>query len=278
MSRRIPNVLTIAGSDPSGGAGIQADLRTFAALGVYGCSALTALTSQNTLEVTAIHLVPPPFLRQQLDAVFTDVRIDAVKIGMTGSAETIEVIADALRVYRPPFVVLDPVLRASTGAALLDSAALRVLLSELLPLVTVVTPNTYEVGMLLGIDAPDSVSAARAAARALTGRRARAVLVTGGHLADPTVSVDVLDDGSDVQESSVSRVPGTGTHGTGCTLTSAIAAFLALGSELPRACRDAQGFVARAIMHAPELTVGRGTGPVHQLGTTWNRHQDDAAV
>jgi hydroxymethylpyrimidine/phosphomethylpyrimidine kinase len=269
MSQAVPNVLSIAGSDPSGGAGVQADLRTFAALGVYGCAALTALTAQNTMGVSATHMVPASFLRRQLDAVFADVRVDAVKIGMLGTADAVVAVADVLRTHRPPLVVLDPVLRASTGAPLLDEGGMRALREELLPLVTVVTPNADEAGRLLRRPAPRSVPEARAAATLLVARGGRAAVVTGGHMPDLHLSVDVLHDGQDVHECRVPRVVGTGTHGSGCTFSSAIAALLALGLPLPRACREAQRFVAEAIARASELNVGRGAGPVHQLGALW---------
>lgn len=271
MSSRVPNVLSVAGSDPSGGAGIQADLKTFAALGAYGCAVITALTAQNTVELSAVFPIPPEFLSLQLEAVFTDIQVDAVKIGMLGSADAVRAVAAVLRVYRPAFVVLDPVLRASTGASLLDSDALDVLRGELLPLVTVVTPNADETGALLGIAAPRSVAEAREAANLLTELGVGAALVTGGHLADTEFSVDVLHDGHVVRELRVPRVPIAGTHGTGCTLSSAVAALLALGHGLPRACAEAQQFVAASIARGGDLQVGRGVGPVHPLGELWAR-------
>jgi hydroxymethylpyrimidine/phosphomethylpyrimidine kinase len=271
MSDEIRNVLSIAGSDPSGGAGIQADLKTFAALGVYGCAALTALTAQNTVEVSALFAVPPAFLCRQLDAVFTDIRVDAVKIGMLGSVGAVRTVAAALRVYRPPVVVLDPVSRATTGARLMDADALGALRDELLPLVTVVTPNADEAGALLGIAAPRSVAEAREAARLLTVRGVAAALVTGGHLADADVSVDVLYDGREIREHRVSRVHSAHTHGTGCTLSSAVAALLARRYGLPQACAEAQQFVAASIARGADLRVGRGRGPVHQFGELWAR-------
>lgn len=273
MSVRVRNVLSIAGSDPSGGAGIQADLRTFAALGVYGCAALTALTAQNTMTTTAVFAVPGHLLRAQLDAVFSDVRVDAVKIGMLGSAEAVMEVADALRRYRPPFVVLDPVLRSSTGATLMEHAGQVMLRDELLPLVTVVTPNAAEAAALLGIAVPRSVSDARASAELLVSRGARAALVTGGHLADADASVDVLHDGRSTYESRVPRHAGPGAHGSGCTLSSAIASMLARGDELPVACAESQRFVAESIRRARQLDAGRGVPPAHQLGALWERAQ-----
>ena len=265
----VRNVLSIAGSDPSGGAGIQADLKTFAALGVYGCAAVTALTAQNTMGVFGVFPVPGEFLRQQLDAVFADVRIDAVKIGMLGSAAAIRTIAEVLRIHQPRFVVLDPVLRATTGAQLLATDAIATLCDELLPLVTLVTPNATEAGALVGVNAPRTVTGARDVAALLVKRGARAVLITGGHLEDDAHSVDVLHDGLRIYTTSVERVPAGDTHGTGCTLSSAIAALLARGRALPEACAEAQQFVADAIVRSVDLSAGDGARPVHQLGRLW---------
>ena len=267
--RTVRNVLSIAGSDPSGGAGIQADLKTFAALGVYGCAAITALTAQNTTGVLGLFPVPAEFLRQQLDAVFADVRIDAVKIGMVGSAAAIRTLAAVLRIYQPPFVVLDPVLRATTGARLLATDTIATLCDELLPLVTLVTPNASEAGALVGVNAPRTVADARNVAALLVTRGARAALITGGHLEDDAHSVDVLHDGISIHLTSLERVPAGDTHGTGCTLSSAIAALLARGRALPEACAEAQQFVADAIARSVDLSAGEGARPVHQLGRLW---------
>lgn len=269
MGSRVPNVLSIAGSDPSGGAGIQADLRTFAALGVYGCAALTALTAQNTVAVSAVFPVPADFVRQQLEAVFSDIELSAVKIGMLGSLAAARVVADILRAYSPPFVVLDPVMRASTGAVLLADDALRALRDELMPLATIVTPNAFEAGVLAGTPAPRSVREAHDAAQRLVAHGARAVLVTGGHLDEPDVSVDVLHMDSDTFEYRVPRIAAIETHGTGCTLSSAIAAFLARGHALPDACERAQRFVSDAIARRDELHAGHGAAPVYQRGAAW---------
>ncbi|MGI8765110.1 MAG: bifunctional hydroxymethylpyrimidine kinase/phosphomethylpyrimidine kinase [Gemmatimonadaceae bacterium] len=271
MSLRTVNVLSIAGSDPSGGAGIQADLKTFAALGVYGCAALTALTAQNTVEVSGVFSIPVDFLRRQLEAVFTDVSVDAVKIGMLGTADTVRMVAAVLRAYQLPYVVLDPVLHATTGARLLDADALDALRGELLPLVTIVTPNADEAGALLGIAPPRSVAEARKAAAMLVERGGSAALVTGGHLADAEFCVDVLHDGSTLWEFPVPRAPSGRTHGTGCTLSSAVAALLARGHGLQQACAEAQRFVAASITRGADLRVGRGARPVHQLGDLWAR-------
>lgn len=270
MTHIVPNVLTIAGSDPSGGAGIQADLRSFAALGVHGCAIPAALTAQNTMEVSAVFAVPHEFLRQQIDVLFADIRVDALKIGMLGSAGAVRVVAESLGRYQPPFVVLDPVLRASTGASLLQAEALAVFRDELMPLATLVTPNAQEAGALLGRAAPRSIAEARDAAQLLVNLGARAALVTGGHLDSADVCVDVLHDGSMLHEWHVPREHVADTHGTGCTLSAAIAALLARGLALTEACREAQLFVAESIRLAPELSVGKGAGPVHQLGAMWH--------
>ena len=271
MNSLVPNVLSIAGSDPSGGAGIQADLKTFAALGVFGCAAITALTAQNTVRVSGVLAVPADFLRAQLESVFTDIDIAAVKIGMLGNADAVHVVAEALRRHRPPFVVLDPVFHASTGASLLDSTALEALWNELLPLVSVVTPNAFEAGALLGIGAPRSVGDAAAAAERIVARGVRAALVTGGHLERRDICIDVLHDGNAVAEFRVPRVEAAGTHGTGCVLSSAIAAFVANGMSLHAACASAQRVAAESVARSVELRVGHGVGPVHPLGALWAR-------
>ena len=268
----VTNVLSIAGSDPSGGAGIQSDLKTFAALQVYGCAVITALTAQNTVEIPAVFPVPADFVRQQIDVLFADVTVHAVKIGMLGTAAVIREVADALRTHRPGVIVLDPVLGASTGAPLLEADALTALLEELLPLATVITPNAQEAGMLLGRAAPLSIADARDAARALTVLGARAALVSGGHLEGHSACVDVLDDGTATHEFSVPRITcPASTHGTGCTLSSAIAALMARGADLAQACAAGQVFVAESIRHGAALRVGHGAGPVHQLGALWAR-------
>lgn len=266
----VPNLLTIAGSDPSGGAGILADLRTFAALGVYGCAVPAALTAQNSVGVFAVHDVPGSFLRRQLDALFDDVRVAGVKVGMLGSAENVATVAAVLRERRPPCVVVDPVLRATTGASLLDADALDLLRTELLPLATVVTPNAPEAGILLDERAPATPAEARSAAARLVARGVRAVIVTGGHVAGARESVDVLHDGHSAREFRVPRIAGRSAHGTGCTYSSALAALLAMGRTLDEAALAAQRRVADGIRDASALGVGAGAPPVHQLGALWS--------
>lgn len=267
----VPNLLSIAGSDPSGGAGIQADLKTFAALGVHGCAVIAALTAQSTRGVTAVWPVPAAFLAQQLETLLADVHVAAVKIGMLGTADAVHTVAEVLRRRAMSFVVLDPVMMASAGGRLLDAGGIDALRRELLPLATLVTPNTEEAGILLGRAAPRSVDEARRAALALHEAGAARVLVTGGHLVAGEECVDVLYDDGRLTELRTARVAGPGTHGTGCTLSSAIAALLAQGIALPEACARAQRFVAAGIAASGALAVGAGRGPVHQLHEVWTR-------
>ncbi len=257
-----PVALPIAGSDSSGGAGIQADLKTFAAFGVYGASVVTALTAQNTCGVRGVEHVPPAFVARQLDAVLDDLKVGAAKTGMLGRAAVVEVIADHLRRRPVPHLVIDPVMVATSGDLLLQPDAVAVLRSRLLPLATIVTPNLREAGALLGTEVV-SLDGMRAAARALVERLgAQAALVTGGHLADTAAAaVDVLCDGVSVHELSAPRIRTRNLHGTGCTLSAGIAAGLALGWDVATAVATAKRFVTRAIETAPG--IGRGNGPLN---------------
>jgi hydroxymethylpyrimidine/phosphomethylpyrimidine kinase len=266
----VPNVLTIAGSDPGGGAGIQADLRTFAALGVYGCAAVTLLTAQNTREVKGLLATPADFVTLQLDTLFADITIDAVKIGALGNDAVVSAVAAALRRQRSANVVLDPIIRSGNGAPLLSGAGVAALMRELLPLTLLVTPNALEAGGFLGAPAPTDRDSARAAARALHAAGAANVLLTGGHIDDGPECVDLLFDGDHFHEMHVPRMRADRLHGTGCTLSSAIAALLASGRSLPDACADAQRFVASAIVEREALDVGHGARPVHQLASLWS--------
>jgi hydroxymethylpyrimidine/phosphomethylpyrimidine kinase len=265
---RVPNVLTIAGVDPSGGAGVLADVKTFSALGAYGCGAIAALTAQNTRAVTGIHAVPPEFLKLQLDTLFDDVRIDAVKIGMLASRALIVVVAEVLRRYAPGFVVLDPVMVAKSGDRLLHAEAVDALKRDLLPLATVLTPNLPEAGDLLGHAVADSAAALREAARALHALGPGHVLVKGGHGSGDTL-VDVLFDGSRVVELPAQRIRTRNTHGTGCTLSSAIAALLPQRPTVEAAVRDARAYVLEAIRRSDDLQVGGGHGPLHHFHHFW---------
>lgn len=253
--------LTIAGSDSSGGAGIQADLKTFHQFGVFGTSVVTAVTAQNTREVRAWKATPLDLVVAQLDAVLLDLPPQAVKTGMLASREIVVAVAAALARYRLPNYVLDPVMVATSGRALLESGAERLLVERLLPLATLVTPNIPEAAALTGaeIHTPEDMSRA---ARALVGRGARAALVTGGHLASDVI-VDVLVIDEATHRFSHPRLDTESTHGTGCTLSAAVAAGLAHGRPLVQAVGDAVDYVQRALAAAPGL--GHGTGPLNHF-------------
>lgn len=240
--------LTIAGSDSGGGAGIQADLKTFAAHGVHGLSAIAALTAQNTRRVTAIHVPPISFLRAQIDACFDDFRIGAVKLGMLANAEIIHAVVDALEHYRPEYVVLDPVMVATSGARLLERDALEALRTRLIPLATILTPNIPEAELLLGHAIADA-DAADAALTELLALGSRAVLLKGGHLPGSGTMVDRYADIAKIKRFVHDRLDLT-AHGTGCTLVSAIAANLCLGKSLLAACNEATDYVHGALRNA----------------------------
>ena len=244
-SGRVVSALTIAGSDSGGGAGIQADLKTFAALGVHGLSAITALTAQNTRGVTAVHVPPVEFLRAQIDACFEDFDIRAVKIGMLATIDVIATVADALERHRPGAVVLDPVMVATSGSRLLADDAIDAVRRRLLPLATLVTPNIPEAEALLGHAIADADTAQRAVTE-LKKLGARAVLLKGGHLDEGSAVIDRYDDGAHAATFVHPRVAVL-AHGTGCTLASAIAANLCLGKALPDACHDASDYIAEAL-------------------------------
>jgi hydroxymethylpyrimidine/phosphomethylpyrimidine kinase len=250
--------LTIAGSDSGGGAGIQADLKTFAAYRVFGASALTAITAQNTVAVTAVHVVPEAVVRAQIDAVLGDIGADAVKTGMLATAGIVRTVAAALAAHRPPAIVVDPVMIAKSGDTLLDAPAVAALREFLLPRADLITPNAPEAAALSGHEV-HSLATQREAAIRLHALGAKAVLVKGGHLPGDDV-VDVFYDGRELHELRGPRIVSTHTHGTGCTLASAIAAGLALGQPMRAAIEDARAYVAGAIAHAPRL--GRGHGPL----------------
>jgi hydroxymethylpyrimidine/phosphomethylpyrimidine kinase len=261
---RVRTALTIAGSDSGGGAGIQADLKTFAALGVYGMSALTAVTAQNTLGVTAVHEIPPEIVAAQIDAVLTDIGADAVKTGMIASSEIIRVVAAKVREHGISAFVVDPVMVATSGDRLLHEEAVEALRTELLPLATVTTPNLPEAEVLIGRSV-STLAEMRDAARAIVGFGARSALVKGGHLAGD--AVDVFYDGDRFVELPARRVETTSTHGTGCTLASAIAALLARGESLEAAISSAKVYVTAAIERA--YPIGHGHGPVHHFHRWW---------
>ncbi len=263
--------VTIAASDSSGGAGIQADLKTFSALGVYGASVIAALTAQNTTGVRAIHAVPGPFIRDQLDAVFSDLAVKAVKIGMVGGIEAIEAVADGLRQWKGPPVVLDPVMVATSGDPLLDAGAERALIEKLFPLAELITPNLQEVARLLNSAIAPDETAMRSQAEELLALGARAVLIKGGH-GEGADAVDILFDGEQWHVLRAPRVPTENSHGTGCTLSSAIAAFMAKGDTLSDAVASAKAYVTESLRHADELKIGKGSGPVHHFHALWPPH------
>jgi hydroxymethylpyrimidine/phosphomethylpyrimidine kinase len=256
--------LTIAGSDSGGGAGIQADLKTFAAHGVFGTSAITAVTAQNSLGIALAVALAPELVVAQIDAVVSDFGADAVKIGMLSTADIVVAVADALVRHQLTNIVLDPVMVATSGESLLDASATGLLRSRLLPLAAVVTPNTAEAAALTGLPVR-TVADLRAAAARLIEYGARAAVVTGGHLDGP--AIDVFYDGQTFLELTADRIDSRHTHGTGCTFSAAIAARLALGDDLVTATQSAKRYVTYAIQHAPGL--GHGRGPLGHVEGRW---------
>ena len=261
-TERYVRVLTIAGSDSGGGAGIQADLKTFAALGCYGMSAITALTAQNTVGVQAIHAVPAEFLRAQLVSVLDDIGVDAVKIGMLHTPEVVRTVAWAIERYGLQRVVLDPVMVATSGDRLIAEETVEVLVRELFPLCTVVTPNLDEAALLIGRPITGA-HALEDAGRALLAMGARAVLVKGGHLpGDEVLDLLLQPERSPVRLASA-RIASRNVHGTGCTLSSAIAAYLAQGLPLEAAVQRAREYILRAIAEGAQVQTGHGHGPLN---------------
>jgi hydroxymethylpyrimidine/phosphomethylpyrimidine kinase len=267
--RTYRRVLTIAGSDSGGGAGIQADLKTFAALGCYGMSAVTALTAQNTVGVSGIHPVPPEFAAAQISAVLEDIGADAIKIGMLYSAELVRVVAEQLRKFNARNIVLDPVMVAQSGDRLLRDDAVGAMTEHLMPLADVVTPNLPEAEVLLGRGIR-SAEELRQAARDLGRFGSRSVLVKGGHREEADSS-DLLYMCREDRFVTLTaeRVGSRNTHGTGCTLSSAIAARLAGGDPLEEAVSRAKEYISRAIRSGARYTLGRGHGPVHHFFNYW---------
>jgi hydroxymethylpyrimidine/phosphomethylpyrimidine kinase len=272
-------VLSIAGSDSGGGAGIQADLKTIAALGCYGLTAITALTAQNTQGVTAIHAPEPDFLRAQLDAVFEDIGADAVKIGMLHSPEIVAVVASALKRYQPGVVVLDPVMVATSGDRLITPQTQEHIVAELFPLATIVTPNLDELSWLIGATV-DSWTQFEESAKALHAMGAKNVLVKGGHMKSPNLMDMLVEftarpeaaDAIAITEIVKPRIHTQNLHGTGCTLSSAIACFLALGYPLKAAVKGAQDYVYQAISAAVAMRIGSGHGPVNHSFSPQSMH------
>ena len=261
-SYRYARVLSIAGSDSGGSAGIQADLKTFAALGCYGMTAITALTAQNTLGVQGIHPIPPEFLKAQIQSVVEDIGVDAVKIGMLHAPGIVEVVAWAIDHYQLERVVLDPVMVATSGDRLIASETVQVLVRELFPRVSVITPNLDEAALLLGRAIPDA-DALSQAAQDLLNLGAKAVVLKGGHLAGDEVVDLLLQANGASQRLASPRIASRNVHGTGCTLSSAIAAHLALGYPLAEAVALARTFILGAIAHGADVTTGHGHGPLN---------------
>ncbi|NUH64680.1 bifunctional hydroxymethylpyrimidine kinase/phosphomethylpyrimidine kinase [Sulfitobacter sp. S0837] len=260
--------LTIAGSDSGGGAGIQADLKTFSALDVYGASVLTAVTAQNTRAVTGVAMIAPAMIRAQMAAVFDDLKISAVKIGMLGDPETINAVADGLAGCPAP-VVLDPVMVAKSGDALLSTEAVATLRDRMLPLAHVLTPNLPEAARLLGKPEATDEASMLEQGRALLSAGPGAVLMKGGH-GKGEVCVDLLITAEETLRLAAPRQQTANTHGTGCTLSAAIAAGLARGLPLPQAVEAAHAYLQRAIAAANTLNIGSGHGPVHHFHGVWS--------
>jgi len=260
---------TIAGSDSGGGAGIQADLKTFSALGVYGASVITALTAQNTLGVTAIHDVPPNFIDAQMDAVFSDLNVDAVKIGMLSQPAVIETVAAGLQRHKMSKVILDPVMVAESGDPLLAEDAVESLVSHLFPLAQLITPNLHEAARLLECEMAETNDQMQEQASNLLERGAQAVLLKGGHSKGRDATDVYVDRSGNVEWFSARFIDTKNTHGTGCTLSSAIAAGLAKGTDLMGAIGDAKGWLSQAISHADDIEIGKGAGPVHHFHSIW---------
>lgn len=267
---RVPVALTIAGSDSGGGAGIQADIKSFSAMGAYGCSVITALTAQNTLGVQGVVTVEPDFVRRQMDSVFADIAVDAVKIGMLGTRAVIEAVADGLDAWAPRIVVLDPVMIAKGGHKLLADDAIQAVRELLLPRATLVTPNLPEAAVLADRPQPEDRAGMEETGQRIQAMGGRAVLMKGGHL-DAGDAPDLLLEGGLATWFEGARQPTPNTHGTGCSFSSAIAALLAQGRTLATAVGEAKEWLAGAIAAGAELRVGHGHGPVHHFHALWRK-------
>ncbi len=262
--------LTIAGSDSGGGAGIQADLKAMSALGAYGASVITAITAQNTQAVTAVHGVPLDVISAQIDAVLSDLDVDAIKIGMLATPEIIETVAEGLKDFAGP-IVLDPVMIAKSGDALLQDDAVSALIEHLIPRATLLTPNLPEAARLLNTTDAKTVEEMAEQGTALRALGAAAVLMKGGH-ADGAVCEDLLVTETGTHSFTAPRITTRNTHGTGCTLSSSIAAGLAKGLDLALSVEQAHGYLHRAILAADDLSIGHGHGPVHHFHAVWSDH------
>ena len=269
-SLKSPIALTIAGSDSGGGAGIQADLKTFSALGTYGCSVLTALTAQNTQGVQGIFDVEPAFIRQQFDSVCSDLDVVAAKIGMLSQPEVIDTVAEAVADYQLKHLVVDPVMVATSGDVLLQQTAIEKLRTVLIPKAALITPNLPEAAVLLGCKKPETIEDMTGMIEPLLKLGSKGVLLKGGHLAlADGRAVDFFHDGETLHRLESPWVETRNTHGTGCTLSSAITALLAQRYTMGEAVLAAKEYIAGAIAHADELNVGKGQGPVHHFYRNW---------
>lgn len=260
-----PIVLTIAGSDSGGGAGIQADIKAISATGAYACSVITALTAQNTQCVSGIYPISCEFIEQQLDAVFSDLNVIAVKIGMLSDADIIRSVAKKIKQYSPQYLVVDPVMVTTSGDLLLQTSAIDCLKNELLPLADIITPNLPEASALINVKKPESELDMNAMIEELRLLGAKSVLLKGGHLEQDKNSTDLLILSDSIERLSTPRVETRNTHGTGCTLSSAIASYLAQGHDLLNAVQLGKSYITQAIKHADELNIGQGHGPVNHF-------------
>lgn len=264
-SNPTPIVLTIAGSDSGGGAGIQADIKAISATGSYACSAITAITAQNTLGVSAVYPLPLDILEQQLDAIFCDIPVLAVKIGMLADAPIIALVAKKLRQYQPKWIVLDPVMLSTSGHHLLAGEAVETLKRELLPLASIITPNLPEAAVLVGMTEQEWQHNPQQGIAALRQLDTQAVLLKGGHNHQQMDSDDLLIEVDNIRHFRAPRIATKNTHGTGCSLSSAIASYLAQGYALKDAVEKAKHYIHQAILHADQLKIGQGYGPVHHF-------------
>lgn len=272
MHRTIPNTLTIAGVDPSGGAGVLADIKAMSALGAYATGVIAALTAQSTQGVTGIYPVDPSFIKQQIDTLFNDVRIDAVKIGMLGQQPVIRTVVDALAQWKPKYLVLDPVMVAKSGDHLLEKAATSEMREAMLPLSTMITPNLPEAGVLLEMRPAETVKemygVAEKLRRLMADKEDRWVFLKGGHLPGPECT-DLLYNGDKMIEMPAQRINTKNTHGTGCTLSAALAALLPQTTDAVQAAKAAKEYLYKAIARSGDLTVGSGHGPVNHFHAWW---------
>jgi len=267
ISSNTPIVLTIAGSDSGGGAGIQADIKAMSATGSFACSVITAITSQNTQGVSAIFPIPLDHVASQLDAVFSDLNVVAVKVGMLADSNIIKVVADKIKQYQPKHLVIDPVMVATSGDLLLEQSAISTLKEALIPLADIITPNLPEGAALTGKPVPESEADMQDMVEELRALGAKAVLLKGGHLEQDENSNDLLILPASTALISAKRFPTKNTHGTGCTLSSAIASYLAQGNELTQSVELGKRYISDAIAHADQLNVGQGHGPVNHFYT-----------